>query len=444
MFCFYLVFANFLYVSFYSFYSKTLSFLFSFLYLFLSWLLFFFFLSYGFSSFSHMVVVQLSFDFCLTFGIDGFTGAFLFLILVVFTSWCVYIHYYNCDTASLSVFITLLHISCMMIFVGSLGVFIVLLEVLSIPIFFLFLSTRSSDWYIGFSFLVFYSSLTGLCFLFSLSSMLYLDWFFFFDSVSHLSFFWVFISFLVKSAFFPVHSWLPYVHGLCSTVGSVFLAGVFLKLGSYGLLRVYCCCCLFSFFSFYSFIFVVLSFIGCLFSLFNAVTQLDFKKFIAFSSVAHMNFSVVSFIVGGVFPALLIWLSHGFITSLLFYGFGYFYSSFGSRSSLFFGNVVFSRLWYFHFVFLLLIDVGFPPFMSFYSELLSLVWIWYWSNTVFFLFMVCFLVSVVVTLFSVLRFSVGFSSFVSLEYTLPFAFLYYSFLLLYAFFSFFFVFDFSL
>lgn len=377
MFTFFLVSLNFLYLFFFCFSKVSFGFFICFVYLGFCWL--FFYSLVFISSFSFYSVFHFTYDFYIVFSLDSISFLFFFLILVVFTAWFFYICIIPMSSNSfsnvLSVFFSLLHISLFVIFVSNIGLFVIFLEFLSIPIFFLFTSVRSSDWFIGLTFILFYSAFTGVLFLLSLSYMFCCDWFFLISYSSSYYIFLLFFSFLVKSAFFPFHSWLPFVHGLCSTSGSVFLAGVFLKLGSYGLVRLYCSISFFSFFQFYHFIFILLAFFGCVFSLFSCVFQLDFKKFIAFSSISHMNFSILVLFLGGVIPAILIWLSHAFITSLLFFNFGYIYSIFGSKLTLFYGNSIFSRLWYFQFVFLLLLDVGFPPFISFYSELLSFSYI---------------------------------------------------------------------
>lgn len=165
-----------------------------------------------------------------------------------------------------------------------------------------------------------------------------------------MSSFYVFllvVSFLIKSSFYPMHSWLPYAHGLCGTGGSVFLAGIFLKLGGYGIIRMFDFLVYVDFVIFFQYIFICFSFFGMLVSSIGCILQIDIKKLIAFSSVSHMNFSVLILFLGGVLPCVIVWVSHGFITSLLFFMFGWVYSFFGSRLVWFYGNLWFLKRWWF-------------------------------------------------------------------------------------------------
>lgn len=436
MFTYFLLFLNLLFVSF-SFFSLFVKSFIIFLYLIILWL---FFITCGLISFpSFDLLFHFGYSFFVSISIDSFTYMFIFLVLVVFTSWFVYLNYFSLSLFTVSTYFYLLHVSLFVLFVGNIALFVILLEFLSIPIFFIFITLRSNDWLVGLYFLFFYSSLTGLFLLLSLSHLLHFDfhWLMSFTNVKYV--YLIFLSLLIKSATFPFHSWLPYVHGLCSTSGSVYLAGIFLKLGSYGLIRLYNIIVFFDFVVYFQFFFVLISLLGMFLACFASFVQMDFKKFIAFSSVFHMNFTVLVLFLGGCYASILVWLSHGFITSLLFFMFGYIYSIIGSKISFFFGNMVYSRLWYFLFTFLLVLDLGLPPFLSFYAEILSFYYVWYWSYYLFFFVIIVFLFSCYVTGNSILRFSVGFCSSVTFDLTLPFFYLYSSFIVLYLITSFTFV-----
>src|SRR5438552_10021366 len=116
------------------------------------------------------------------------------------------------------------------------------------------------------------------------------------QSFSRLAGEWMFaafaLSFAIKVPIFPLHTWLPDAHVEAPTAGSVILAGVLLKMGTYGLIRF--CLGLFPQASFdYSTLFSVLGVIGIIYGALVSMVQTDVKKLIAYSSVAHMGFIVL-------------------------------------------------------------------------------------------------------------------------------------------------------
>lgn len=129
------------------------------------------------------------------------------------------------------------------------------------------------------------------------------------------------ISFGVKLAIFPLHTWLPDAHGEASAPVSMILAGVLLKMGGYGLIRlnmellphahVY-----------FAPILVVLGVVNIIYGGFNSFGQTNMKRRLAYSSVSHMGFvllGIASFTDIGVNGAMLQMISHGLIASVLFF-----------------------------------------------------------------------------------------------------------------------------
>jgi proton-translocating NADH-quinone oxidoreductase chain M len=151
-----------------------------------------------------------------------------------------------------------------------------------------------------------------------------------------------FLAFAAKVPMFPVHLWLPEAHVEAPTAGSVILAGVLLKLGIYGFIRF--SLPLFPQASFYFTPFVyAISVVGIIYTSFTAIRQTDFKKIVAYTSIAHMNvvmLGIFSFNNIGIEGALLQSLSHGFVSSALFIIIGVVYERYNTRLVKYYGGLV--------------------------------------------------------------------------------------------------------
>ena len=185
-----------------------------------------------------------------------------------------------------------------------------------------------------------------------------------------------FTSFATKVPMVPVHLWLPEAHVEAPTAGSVILAGVLLKLGTYGFIRF--SLPLFPEACFY-FAPLVYAFaaIGIVYTSFTAIRQTDFKRIIAYTSVAHMNLvmlGIFSFNVIGIEGAILQSLSHGFVASALFLIIGVVYDRHHTRMVKYYGGLVHVMpIYVFIFLFFTMANIGLPGTSSFVGEFLILV-----------------------------------------------------------------------
>lgn len=184
-----------------------------------------------------------------------------------------------------------------------------------------------------------------------------------------------FLSFASKIPMFPLHIWLPEAHVEAPTIGSVLLAGVLLKLGVYGFVRL--SITLFPYASLYYSSFVyVLCIIGIIYASMCALRQTDLKRIIAYASIAHMNLVVLgifSFNNLGLEGAILQSISHGFVAGGLFFIIGILYSRYHSRILNYYGGVV-HVMPFFALFFLLftLANIALPGTSGFTGEFLLL------------------------------------------------------------------------
>jgi NADH-quinone oxidoreductase subunit M len=131
----------------------------------------------------------------------------------------------------------------------------------------------------------------------------------------------MFMGFGVKVPIFPFHTWLPDAHTQAPTVGSVILAAVLLKLGAYGFVRIAMPILPEAFIEWAPWI-GLLAVIGIIYGALACLAQTDFKRLVAFSSVAHMGFVMLGIASGtefGLNAAVFGMVAHGIITGMLFF-----------------------------------------------------------------------------------------------------------------------------
>jgi proton-translocating NADH-quinone oxidoreductase chain M len=173
----------------------------------------------------------------------------------------------------------------------------------------------------------------------------------------------------------PVHIWFLEAHVEAPTAGSVILAGILLKLGSYGLIRfslpLFPDACVF-----YTPFVMALSAVGVVYGSLTAIRQTDLKRIIAYTSVAHMNLVVMgifSFNVVGIEGAILQSLSHGFVSSSLFLLIGVVYDRHHTRMVKYYSGLVHTMpLFTTIFLIFTMANIGLPGTSSFVGEFLIL------------------------------------------------------------------------
>ena len=193
-----------------------------------------------------------------------------------------------------------------------------------------------------------------------------------------------FFSFAVKVPMLPFHIWLPEAHVEAPTAGSVILAGILLKLGSYGLIR----------FSlplfpkatvFFSPLVLIFCLISVIYASLTAIRQTDLKIIIAYASVAHMNMIIIglfSLTVEGIEGSLLQMLSHSIVSSALFLCIGILYDRYHSRYVAYYSGLAHTMpIYSMFFLFYIFANISLPGTSSFVGELLILVGI-FQENTI--------------------------------------------------------------
>lgn len=181
--------------------------------------------------------------------------------------------------------------------------------------------------------------------------------------------------FAVKVPLFPLHTWLPLAHTEAPTAGSVILAGVLLKLGTYAIFRFVLAFAPLAVIE-YAPLLGVLCIIGIVYGGLICWVQTDVKKLVAYSSVAHLGFCMLGLFAlnhMGVTGAVLYMINHGLSTGALFLLVGMVYERYHTRSMKELGGLAGKMpVWSTFMVFFALASVGLPGLNGFVSEFLCL------------------------------------------------------------------------
>lgn len=191
------------------------------------------------------------------------------------------------------------------------------------------------------------------------------------------------LAFSIKVPLFPFHTWLPDAHTEAPTAGSVILAAVLLKMGTYGLMRF--CLTLFPEAAReMAWIFIILAIVGIIYGALVAMVQPDIKRLVAYSSIAHMGFVILgifSFTEMGMQGALYTMLAHGVTTGALFLLVGFIYERRHTRLITEYGGLSsIMPIYATFFVITTMASIGLPFLNGFVGEFLIMIGMW--SSTI--------------------------------------------------------------
>jgi NADH-quinone oxidoreductase subunit M len=187
----------------------------------------------------------------------------------------------------------------------------------------------------------------------------------------------VFLGFAIKVPMWPFHTWLPDAHTEAPTVGSVLLAGILLKMGTYGFIRIALPILPDAAREWAPWI-GGLAAIAIVYAALACLAQRDLKRLIAFSSVGHMGFvmlAIATLTPIGINAAIFGMVAHGVITGMLFFCVGSIYDRYHTRQIAELGGGLMQKLPYLGgvFAFVAIASLGLPGLAGFWGEVMALL-----------------------------------------------------------------------
>lgn len=226
------------------------------------------------------------------------------------------------------------------------------------------------------------------------------------SDVQRFFFPFAFVGFGIFTALFPFHTWVPDGHSSAPTAASMFLAGISMKLGGYGCLRV-ATWLMPQAAQEYDVIIIVLASIGILYGAFATMMQTDLKYINAYSSVSHTGFVILG--IGmltqtAINGAVLQMVSHGLMTALFFAVIGMIYERTHTREVALLGGLL-KVMPFISSVFVIvgLCSLGLPGFSGFVAEMTVFIGSWEKPDTIYRIATLAAAASIVVTAVYILR-----------------------------------------